>query len=270
VIVSCPNCAARYKLSEAVLARGARLKCAACDHRWVPEAPVAVPAPPPVATPRPRQTEADEEAAFAAVQEQISARWADAAAPVAAPVIAPLAEAQPVSAAAPAAPVAADHQADDDSDDSDGDPGADAPPRPALLRNLVAGLAGLALSIIAAGLWVGRVDVTALPYAGPLLAQLSPPAPLAISVTGTTTVLPSGRLLLEVKGIIRNTGTTSADVPDLRATLSGPAGMALRWTIMPRVRRLPAGTETEYSSTVTGFPPEARSVAITPARQRLF
>ena len=102
------------------------------------------------------------------------------------------------------------------------------------------------------------------------LARLSSPEPLAYSVTGTTTVLPSGRLLLEVKGIIRNTGTAAADVPDLRASLSGPSGMALRWTIVPRIRHLPAGTETEYSSTVTGFPPEARRIAITPARPRPF
>ena len=82
--------------------------------------------------------------------------------------------------------------------------------------------------------------------------------------------MPSGRLLLEVKGVIRNTGSATAEVPDLRATLSGPAGTALRWTIIPHIRRLPAGTETEYSSTVIGFPPEARSVAITPAGSRLF
>ena len=88
-------------------------------------------------------------------------------------------------------------------------------------------------------------------------------------MTATTTTLPSGRLLVEVRGIIRNSGRGPAAVPDLRATLSGPAGTALRWTIVPRVRRLPPGTETEYSSTVTGFPAEARQVAITPARMRL-
>ena len=73
-----------------------------------------------------------------------------------------------------------------------------------------------------------------------------------------------------VKGVIRNTGTATADVPDLRASLSGPSGVALRWTIVPQIRRLPAGGKTEYSSTVTGFPPNARSVAITPAWSRLF
>jgi predicted Zn finger-like uncharacterized protein len=260
VIVSCPNCDARYKLPDAVLARGGRLKCAACAHRWVP----VLPAP----APRPPVTEADEEAAFAAVQEQISARWADAAAPVAAPMVLPSDAGGPgetARAQAVAAPVADDDDARENPDDP-----ADEAPRPALLRTLVAGLAGLALSIAAAGLWVGRIDVLAVPWLGPVLARLAPPAPLEISVNATTTSLPSGRLLLEVRGVIRNTGRDAASVPDLRATLSGPAGTALRWTIVPRVRDLPAGTETEYNSTVTGFPADARRVAITPARQRLF
>lgn len=252
MIVSCPNCAARYKLPDAVLARGGRLKCAACAQRWVPEVPA----------PQPAVTEADEEAAFAAVQEQISARWAE-------PAVAPRDSAPPASFAA-RDDTAPDHQADDGGADDAGDDATDDTARPVLLRNLMAGLAGLALSIAAAGLWVGRVDVASVPWLGPALARLAPPAPLDISVTATTTTLPSGRLLVEVRGIIRNSGRGPAAVPDLRATLSGPAGTALRWTIVPNVRRLPPGTETEYSSTVTGFPAEARQVAITPARIRLF
>ena len=259
MIVSCPNCDARYKLPDAMLARGARLKCAACEHRWVPDVPVAAPAPL-MPSPRPPMTEADEEAAFVAVQEQISARWADAATKV------------PPVTAAEVPPVVlgiGDGDGDDTPEDTDAD-ADDAPLRSTWLRNLGAGVASLALAITAAGLWVGRVDLTSTPYIGAALARVTPPAPLDISVVGTTTILPSGRLLLEVKGVIRNTGSATAEVPDLRATLSGPAGTALRWTIIPHVRRLPAGTETEYSSTVIGFPPEARSVAITPAGSRLF
>ncbi len=272
VIIACPNCDAHYKLPDAVVARGARMKCAACDHRWVPAAPVETPAAPPATS------EADEEAAFVAVQEQISARWADADRPGAA-------------AQLPAdSTMAGDAAAHDDSDDAadetenaegengdedDGEHGGehddgDADRRPAMVRTLVAGLAGLALAIVAAGLWVGRVELSGIPYVGEALARLSPVMPLEISVIGTTTRLPSGRLLLDVRGVIRNTGSVTADVPDLRATLSGPGGTALRWTITPDVRRLPAGTETEYSSTVTGFAPDAGHVAITPARPRLF
>jgi predicted Zn finger-like uncharacterized protein len=248
VIVSCPNCDARYKLSDAVVARGARLKCAACDHRWVPSAPAPPPLPPPPA--RAPTTGAGETAASGTSHEPIDARWGDAVAPSAAAMAPDL----------PPAPA----DAGDDAAQPDG------AHEPALLRTIVAVVAGLALSIIAAGLWVGRIDLSNTPYVGTALARLSSPEPLAYSVTGTTTVLPSGRLLLEVKGIIRNTGTAAADVPDLRASLSGPSGMALRWTIVPRIRHLPAGTETEYNSMVTGFPPEARRIAITPARPRPF
>ncbi len=266
VIVSCPNCDARYKLSDAVLARGARLKCTACDHRWIP----AAPAPPPE---RAATTAADEDARFGAAPaprpeptpEPIDTRWADDIAPSSG-MIAP--EMPPAPADANAG--ATDNATDDDADDATDNAQPDAGHAPALLRTLFAALAGIALSIIAAGLWVGRVDLSDTPYVGAALARLSPPQTLAISVTGTTTALPSGRLLLEVKGVIRNTGTATADVPDLRASLSGPSGVALRWTIVPQIRRLPAGGKTEYSSTVTGFPPDARSVAISPARSRLF
>lgn len=36
MIVTCPNCGARYRLDVAVVARRARLKCAECSHRFVP------------------------------------------------------------------------------------------------------------------------------------------------------------------------------------------------------------------------------------------
>ena len=265
MIVSCPNCDARYKLSDAVVARSARLKCAACDHRWVP----AAAGPPPVSSPplpeRVPTTAVGDETASGAAPEQapeaapepIDTRWADDVA-------------SSGGAIAPDLPPAPVDAADDASDDASDDVQRDAGHAPALLRTLVAVLAGIALSIIAVGLWVGRVDLSDTPYVGAALARPSPAETLAISVTGTTTTLPSGRLLLEVKGVIRNTGATAADVPDLRASLSGPSGVALHWTIAPQIRRLPVGGKTEYSSTVTGFPPDARSVAITPARSRLF
>ena len=264
MIVSCPNCDARYKLSDAVLARGARLKCTACDHRWVPAVPAPLPSQP---APQPEHVpttttddETDFRAALEPISEPIDTRWADDAA----------ASADVTTPDLPSVPAnAADNGSDDGSDDASDDNQPDGWQAPPVLRSLVAAVVGIALSIIAAGLWVGRVDLSDIPYLGAALARLSPAESLAISVTGTTTTLPSGRLLLEVKGVIRNTGT-AADVPDLRASLSGPSGVALRWTIVPQIRRLPAGGKTEYSSTVTGFPPDARSVAITPARSRLF
>lgn len=37
MIVTCPNCGARYRLATEVVARRSRLKCAECAHRWVPD-----------------------------------------------------------------------------------------------------------------------------------------------------------------------------------------------------------------------------------------
>lgn len=267
VIVTCPQCAARYRLADEVLAKKARLKCAACEHRWIPElAPVAaapgpaaieVPpaptvAPPPPRAPRPPITEADEEAAFLAVQEQIRARWQDAATPV-----------------VPASSLDRGVEEPDNLPDPDDDPAEAAEPSaPAsvALRTAIAIIAAAALSIAAAGLWIGDRDLSSLPVIGPAMAQLVPPSPVKITVTGTTTLLPSGKRLLEVNGQIANPGKTAAAVPPLTATLSGPEGVALRWKIASPGMMLPPGRQIAFSSTVTGFPESARTLTVSQAR----
>jgi predicted Zn finger-like uncharacterized protein len=248
VIVTCPNCAARYRLSDEVLAKKARLRCAACDHRWIPGA-TPEPAPPP---PKPRGpvTEADEEAAFLAVQEQIRARWHDATTPV--------------------VPAAAPPETDESSifDDFNDTPEDDPEPRQSskLLRTIVAAIAGTALAIAAAGLWIGRADLSALPFVGSALEGLAPASPVTITITGTTTKLPSGRRVLEVNGTIANRTKAYATVPPLAATLSGPQGTALRWAIPAPVAALPPGQQVAFSSTVTGFPANATLLSVHPTR----
>ena len=37
--IACPNCAATYRVPDALLAGGKPLRCAACGHEWVPQAP---------------------------------------------------------------------------------------------------------------------------------------------------------------------------------------------------------------------------------------
>ncbi|UPY36407.1 zinc-ribbon domain-containing protein [Sediminicoccus sp. KRV36] len=39
--IACPNCTATYRVPDALLAHGKALRCAACDHQWVPELPAA-------------------------------------------------------------------------------------------------------------------------------------------------------------------------------------------------------------------------------------
>jgi predicted Zn finger-like uncharacterized protein len=238
VIVTCPSCAARYRLSESALARPARLKCAACGHRWMPEAP-----PPP---PRAPLSEADEDAAMRAVQEQIRARWQDVATPVAPPP-GDITE----ELAAPAAP----------------EPFVDttetAPPPPSTwLRNLIAVIAGTALAIAAAGLWIGRQDPTTIPLIGETMARIAPPVPVELTVTGTTSGLSSGSQVLEVNGLIINRGDGMVAVPALEATLAGPDGVALRWTIPPPRRTLGPNQQVAYTSTVTGFPASATKLQV--------
>jgi predicted Zn finger-like uncharacterized protein len=244
VIVECPNCQARYRLSEAVLAKGARLKCAACQHRWVPTAADQTPEPLPP-PPKPKVlTEADEEAAFAAVQEQLLSRWAEPA-PGAANVTP-----EPVIAVA-GAPEAEDEPPPESS---------------GLARTIVAVIAGLALGVIAAGLWLGRTDLASLPGIGPMLAGLESRSPLTLEVKGVVTQLPSSRRLLEVSGTIRNPGDSPATVAPLSATLAGPEGVALRWTIPAPVAVLPPRQQVAFSSTVTGFPAEAQALSVSLGR----
>ena len=243
MIVTCPNCAARYRLPDEVLAKKGRLRCAACDHRWVPEMEVA-PEPPK----RGAVTEADEEAAFLAVQEQIRARWHDEASPTPVP--------PPKSTEASIF----DEPADDETKpqtESDS---------PRVLRTIVALIAGIALSIAAAGLWIGREDLAVLPVIGQALQNLAPASPVTVLVVGETTLLPSGRHVLEVSGTIANRAKTVAAVPSLAARLSGPQGVALRWTIPAPVASLQPGQQVAFSSTVTGFPTSAQTLTVRPGR----
>jgi len=45
--IVCPNCDATYEVSDALLPPGRATRCARCEHRWVPVAPVEEAAPPP-------------------------------------------------------------------------------------------------------------------------------------------------------------------------------------------------------------------------------
>jgi predicted Zn finger-like uncharacterized protein len=57
--ISCPQCAATYRVPDTLIAARRSLRCAACGHSWVPEAPAAAPAaraapPPAPAAPLPQ------------------------------------------------------------------------------------------------------------------------------------------------------------------------------------------------------------------------
>lgn len=245
MIVTCPNCGARYRLSPEVVARRARLKCAACDHRWVPEvAAETAEIMPATLPPEVAQPECD------APQRPI---------PLPSPP-------EPVEATEAAGQPDTAVTADTDSDDPE-----DEEPRSRPVRTLVAVILGLALAVTAAGLWIGRIDAPGnlgrIPVVGETLASLAPTGPaLKITVNGVASALPSGNNVLEITGTITNPGARAARVPLLKASLIGPAGAVRRWTISPPVTVLAPGASAPFSSTVMGFPPEARTLAVTPSR----
>jgi len=45
--IACPNCAATYRVPDALLASGKPLRCAACGQEWVPATPLAAELEPP-------------------------------------------------------------------------------------------------------------------------------------------------------------------------------------------------------------------------------
>lgn len=237
MIVTCPNCGASYRIAEALVAGGARMRCAACDHRWA----VAV-------APPPRVTEADEDAAFAEVQAAVQARRSDGAWPVGAPVVdsgaGETAAGEPEAGTGVTAEVAA----------------TAAPPR--ILRTVIAMITGVALAIVAAGLWIGRADLAALPIVGPALGRFDTASPLRVSAAGVVTELASGRRVLEVTGTVSNPGPGVAKVAPLAATLAGPDGVAVRWRIPAPVARLAPGQQVAFATTATGFPDSARQLSV--------
>jgi predicted Zn finger-like uncharacterized protein len=76
VIISCPNCGARYRLAATVIPDNSRMRCAACEHRWllaaddeVGEIAVEKPAPPSQPSPA-QQPAAPPEPAFAVAETE--------------------------------------------------------------------------------------------------------------------------------------------------------------------------------------------------------
>lgn len=248
MIVTCPNCGASYRIPDDRVGGGVRMRCAQCDHRWAAEARVA-----------PAPSEADEDAALADVQAALRARGGGGgAAPVRVEDTAdPIAESAPESLGNAADAESAADAAPDAADD---------PRPPRLLQTVIALIGGLALAIVAAGLWLDRGALMRLPGIGPALAQLPATSPLRVAATGVVTVLPSGRRVLEVTGTIANPGPETATVAPLAATLSGPNGVAVRWRVPPPVARLGPGQQVAFTTTATGFPAAARQLSVTAGR----
>lgn len=82
--VACPSCSAVYDIPDRMLAAGRAVRCARCQHQWVPQAaePPAVEPPatqPPATQPPPRPAPAEPEPAFVAAEPPV--RTAEAGPP---------------------------------------------------------------------------------------------------------------------------------------------------------------------------------------------
>jgi predicted Zn finger-like uncharacterized protein len=229
VIVICPNCGTRYKLPDDIALTGKRMRCAECDHRWMIE----------------DAGEMSEEDELVRVQESLRAAQA--------PVDAPSLQPEP---ARPAEPVL--------EPEPEPEPEADeAPPRRVWLGWTATLVVAAALGLLAASIWLERLDPARVPVIGGTLAGLKPgPSTLVLSATGRVSSLPSGGLLLDVNGEIRNTGQKPAILKPLKATLAGPAGVVRRWTIAPPAAQLAPGQAIGFSSTLTDVPADARQLRL--------
>jgi predicted Zn finger-like uncharacterized protein len=226
VIISCPNCSARYRIAATAIPDTGRMRCAACGHRWTldtdddlpvePSASPDVPPPPPEPAP-----------------------VIEAPAPV---------EAVPVEAAIAA----------EDSTEPASSPLLRSLVAIVIGSALAVGAAGLWVARIDPE----RLPV----LGGRLAALAPQPLPLAVDFTARTSTLPSGDRLLEINGKVRNTGTETVTLPDLEVRLAGPGGTLRRWRIAPPVTSLAPRTGVTFASTATGFPADANLVGIRPAR----
>ena len=226
MIISCPNCGARYRLAVTVLAENTRMRCATCVHRWiaeaedvqavfVPPAPAEVPPEPPPPPPAPPP---------------------------------------PAPPPAPEVPLELPPELEE--------PARSTLLRTLAAVVIGGALAVAAGAIWVARIDPQTIPM----LGDDIAAMVPGPLPLKLAFTARTTPLPSGERLLEINGTVRNTGATTVTLPDLEARLSSPGTTVRRWRIAPPVAQLRPGTSVAFTSTATDFPAEATIVAIRPAK----
>lgn len=93
--IACPNCAATYRVPEALLAQGKPLRCAACGETWVPEIPPAPPAEDAPPTGPPTEPPTQPSLAESPSPEPVPGEVADEAPAAASPVPEPAADPPP-------------------------------------------------------------------------------------------------------------------------------------------------------------------------------
>lgn len=271
MIITCPNCAARFNLKDELLGdKGRNVKCAKCSHRWFAEKPAdaakpAAPKPVPEAAPPPP--------------------------PPAPPPPPPPPPAPPPRRAPPeVAPAdernAPDIPAEDDPDDEDD---FRRPPpipseeeiarfqsRPVKPRSLLPWWIALFVAIVAlvgSSIYFSKAIVSAYPAANKLFSLIGLPVNtlgygLEIAKPTTTQREEGNDRIIVVSGEISNTTGQVTDIPLLRGELKDAQGRTLFiWSFEANEPRVLAGEKNTYETEIRNPPPGATELNISFTRE---
>lgn len=262
MIITCPNCAARFNLKDELLGeKGRNVKCAKCSHRWFAEPAAKTAAAPKSAAPKPAAPEPEP------------------APPPPPPPPPPTSEG-----------TAGDDEDgdDDDTDDDDFDEAPSPPPipseeeiaryqtRPVRTRSLLPWWIALFVCIagmVAAVIYFSKAIVSVYPAANKLYTAIGLPVDtlgygLEIVSPTTSQREDGGDQVIVVSGAIRNTTNEVLDVPLLRGELKNSQGRTLFiWSFETEEPRVLPGESNEYETEIRNPPPGATDLNISFTRQ---
>lgn len=226
MIVSCPECSARYRLADgAIPAEGRAMRCAGCKNRWFemgPEPDAAI-APPP--------------------EPQFSEPEAD---------LAPATLGDPLPAAA-----VIEVQDEDEDEPARGHP---------VLKTLFAVALGAAFTAGAAAMWMPdlpALDLSEVPWLDELAnPPKAVPNPLALTFSVDPQPVAGGRTLYALTGTLSNPTSRAQPVPPLEGRLEDPSGrIDYRWTVPPPVATLLPGQQVRFDASALGAPGERVTIS---------
>ncbi len=233
MIVSCPECGARYKLPDsAIPPEGRAMRCASCKHRWFELGAEA--AMPPVA-PMPGLAATAPGTGFDATPPR---QLVDTSA-------------EP-SHGPPTDAVEAEETA---------------PPGHGVLKTLFALLLSAGLFAGAAAMWLPDLpplDLARVPW---LDALVHPPAPARSAVTVRFIVdrqpLGDGRTVFALTGTLANPTAAPQSLPEIEARLVDAGGRtAYRWPVVVGLRTLPAQRAVAFEASAIGDADAATRVVV--------